>query len=159
MSVAPDVAYGRSDRAQRIAELERRLVDELKPLARAAYNLRWSWVRRGGLVFSEIDPHRWRLAGRNPVRFLFELTHDRQLDAITRPEIVEQVRWLARELDTEPVRRQAPGAQFDGSVAYFSAEFGVHTSLPGYSGGLGVLAGDVLKEASDRGLGMIGVEQ
>ena len=72
MTAALDFTGGRSDRAKRIAELERRLVDELKPLARVAYNLRWSWIRRGGLVFAEIDPHRWRLAGRNPVRFLFE---------------------------------------------------------------------------------------
>ena len=149
--------FGRSDRAQRIAELERRLVDPLKPLARVAYNLRWSWIRRGGLVFAEIDPHRWRLAARNPVRFLFELNYDRQLVVAQDANIVQRVNWLAHELDSPPARRRSPGAEFDGTVAYFSAEFGVHTSLPGYSGGLGVLAGDVLKEASDRGLSMVGI--
>ena len=157
MTPDPDMTFGRSDRATRIAELERRLVDELKPLARVAYNLRWSWIRRGGLVFAEIDPHRWRLASRNPVRFLFELNYDRQLVVAQDPNIVQRVNWLAQELDSPPARRRSPGAEFDGTVAYFSAEFGVHTSLPGYSGGLGVLAGDVLKEASDRGLPMIGV--
>ena len=75
MTLASDVTYGRSDRGKRIAELERRLVDELKPLARIAYDLRWSWIRRGGLVFAEIDPHRWRLTGRNPVKFLFGLNY------------------------------------------------------------------------------------
>jgi starch phosphorylase len=154
---AADLTYGRSDRAKRVAELERRLVDELKPLARVAYDLRWSWIRRGGLVFSEIDLHRWRLAGRNPVRFLYELTYDRQAAAVAKPGLVEQVNWLADVLASEPVRRRGDNAQFDGSIAYFSAEFGVHASLPGYSGGLGVLAGDVLKEASDRGLDMVGV--
>ena len=153
----PDVTYGRSDRAARIEELQRRLVDELDPLASVAYDLRWSWIRGGGSVFAAIDAHRWRLAGRNPVKFLFELTHDRQVAAAARPEVVEGVRWLVGEMDAEPIRRQAPGATFEGSVAYFSAEFGVHASLPGYSGGLGVLAGDVLKEASDRGLRMVGV--
>jgi starch phosphorylase len=152
-----DVTYGRSDRAKRIAELERRLVDELKPLAKVAYDLRWSWIRRGGLVFAEIDPHRWRLTGRNPVKFLFGLHYDRQLAVAADPNIVQRVNWLAHELDSPPARRQAPGPAYDGSVAYFSAEFGVHVSLPGYSGGLGVLAGDVLKEASDRGMQMVGV--
>jgi starch phosphorylase len=152
-----DVTYGRSDRAKRIAELERRLVDELKPLARVAYNLRWSWIRRGGLVFAEIDPHRWRLTGRNPVKFLWGLHYDRQLAVAADSNIVQRVNWLAHELDSPPARRQAPGPAYDGTVAYFSAEFGVHASLPGYSGGLGVLAGDVLKEASDRGLQMVGV--
>src|SRR3954471_11240268 len=146
-----------TDRGKRIAELERRLVGELKPLARVAYDLRWSWIRRGGLVFAEIDPHRWRLAGRNPVRFLHELTHERQLAAAQELNVVQRVNWLAPELDSPPARRLAPGPEFDGTVAYFSAEFGVHTSLPGYSGGLGVLAGDVLKEASDRGLPIIAV--
>jgi starch phosphorylase len=151
------VTYGRSDRAKRITELERRLYDELKPLARVAYDLRWSWIRRGGQVFSDIDVHRWRLAGRNPVRFLFELPFERQAAASSNPEIVDQVQWLANVLETEPVRRRGMNANFHGTVAYFSAEFGVHASLPGYSGGLGVLAGDVLKEASDRGLDMVGV--
>jgi starch phosphorylase len=108
-------------------------------------------------VFAEIDPHRWRLAGRNPVRFLFELNYDRQLVVAQDANIVQRVNWLAHELDSPPARRLAPGAEYDGTVAYFSAEFGVHTSLPGYSGGLGVLAGDVLKEASDRGLAMVGI--
>ena len=96
VSEAPDPTFGRSDRAKRIAELERRLVDPLKPLARVAYNLRWSWIRRGGLVFAEIDPHRWRLAGRNPVRFLFELNYDRQLVVAQDPNIVQRVNWLAQ---------------------------------------------------------------
>ena len=115
-------------------------------------------MRRGGLVFSEIDPHRWRLAGRNPVQVPLR-AHARAPARGRRParDRASGWNWLARELVADPARRQAPGAEFDGSVAYFSAEFGVHSSLPGYSGGLGVLAGDVLKEASDRGLRMVGV--
>jgi starch phosphorylase len=92
-------------------------------------------------VFSELDAHRWRLAGRNPVRFLHELTFDRQMSVASRPEIVEQVNWLAGVLDSEPVRRRGSNARFDGTVAYFSAEFGVHASMPGYSGGLGSFPG------------------
>ena len=72
-------------------------------------------------------------------------------------ELVKRIKWLAEEAVVKTVRRVEPEAAFGGSVAYFSAEFGVHASLPGYSGGLGVLAGDFLKEASDRGLRMVGV--
>jgi starch phosphorylase len=157
MSVDTDVTHGKNDRYGRVRELQRRLVPELEPLAGVAYNLRWSWIRGGSSVFVAIDPHRWRLAGRNPVKFLFELTHDRQEAAASRQEVVEGIQWLVEQMATEPVRRQSPGPQFEGSIAYFSAEFGVHSSLPGYSGGLGVLAGDVLKEAADRGLRMVGV--
>jgi glycogen phosphorylase len=152
-----ELGFGRSDRAKRVEELQRRLVPELDPLATVAYDLRWSWIRGGPAVFAAIDPHRWRLAGRNAVRFLFELTYEEQMTAIAKPGVVDKVNWLVSEMSSEPARRQAPGAVFDGTVAYFSAEFGVHVSMPGYSGGLGVLAGDVLKEAADRGLGMIGI--
>ena len=87
------------------------------------------------------------------MRFLFELNYDRQLAVAQPTRTSSSASTGSRTSSTRrPARRLAPGAEFDGTVAYFSAEFGVHTSLPGYSGGLGVLAGDVLKEASDRGL-------
>jgi starch phosphorylase len=152
-----DFTYGRSDRAARIWELERRLVRTLDPLASVAYNLRWSWIRGGSSVFAEIDPHRWTLARENPVKFLFELPHDRQIATAHRHDLIEKVDWLAGELAGDPAGGREGAVAFDGSVAYFSAEFGLHASMPGYSGGLGVLAGDVLKEASDRGLRMIGI--
>jgi hypothetical protein len=112
-----ELGFGHSDRAKRIDELQRRLVPELDPLANVAYDLRWSWIRGGPAVFAAIDPHRWRLAGRNAVRFLFELTYEEQMTAIAQPGVVDKVKWLVSELATPPVRRQAPGAEFDGQVA------------------------------------------
>jgi glycogen phosphorylase len=144
-----------TDVGARIEELEGHLVPELRPLASVAYNYRWSWVRDGAAVFAAIDPHHWRLVSANPVRFLFELSRDRQDAAAAGPELVERIRALAGEAGTD-TPGDPPGAAA-GPVAFFCAEFGVDSSLPIYSGGLGVLAGDFLKEASDRALPMIGI--
>jgi len=142
-----------TDVALRIEELEDRLVPELRPLARVAYNYRWSWTRDGSATFAAIDAHRWRLVGQNPVEFLFELSRERQHAAAQRSDVVEAVERLAQD-----VAAGIDGPDPDGApIAFFCAEFGVHTSLPIYSGGLGVLAGDFLKEASDRELPMIGI--
>jgi starch phosphorylase len=151
---APALAAAGSDVASRIEELEGRLVPALRPLATVAYDYRWSWTRGGPEVFASIDPHRWRLVSENPVRFLFGLASERQRAAEANPQLADQVRRLADELaaDLAP-----PPESTDGPVAFFCAEFGLHVSLPIYSGGLGVLAGDFLKEASDRGLPMVGI--
>jgi starch phosphorylase len=145
-----------SDVASRIEELEARLVPELRPLAGIAYDYRWSWTRGGPSVFERIDPLRWRLVRENPVRFLSELSRERQLAASRMPEVAEQVRRLARELASQPDGAR-PDDAVGGPVAFFCAEFGLHQSLPIYAGGLGVLAGDFLKEASDRALPLIGI--
>jgi glycogen phosphorylase len=144
-----------TDVAARIDELEAHLLPELRPLADVAYNYRWSWAEDGPALFAAIDRHRWRLAGENPVQFLLELSRERQQAAAADPALVERVARLAQEVAVESVPRR--NGRLDGPVAFFCAEFGVHASLPIYSGGLGVLAGDFLKEASDRALPMIGV--
>ena len=147
----------RTDVAARIDELEGHLLPELRPLAAVAYNFRWSWVRGGSAVFAGLDPHRWRLAEANPVRFLIELSRERQRAAAAQPAVVEAIERLADEVASSV----APPEQQDGDpaarVAFFCAEFGFHASLAIYSGGLGVLAGDLLKEASDRALPLLGI--
>jgi starch phosphorylase len=136
-----------------MAELEDRLVPELKPLAAVAYNYSWSWLPDGEAAFAAIAPHHWRLADQNPVRFLLELPRDRQHAVAADPSIVEGVQRL-----TAGVAAVADTPRDDAApIAFFCAEFGVHASLPIYSGGLGVLAGDFLKEASDQGPPLIGM--
>jgi glycogen phosphorylase len=144
-----------TDVVHRIEELEDRLVPELRPLARVAYNYRWSWIREGDRVFAAIDPHRWRLAAQNPVEFLFELSRERQRAAAAQPSLVDDVQRLAQQVESDVALPE--GEPSRAPIAFFCAEFGVHASLPIYSGGLGVLAGDFLKEASDRALPMIGI--
>ena len=121
------------------------LPDELRPLASVAYNYRWSWRPLGPAVFERIDPARWSRCGHNPVRLLSEAPSAALRRAAADSELVADAHALAENA--------APAAASSAPVAFMCAEFGVHESLPIYSGGLGILAGDVLKEASDLGGG------
>ena len=139
------------------AALAARVPAELAPLARLAYKYRWAWEPGGEQVFRDLDPHGWERSGRNPVRQLDDLALDRAERAAGDPELRERIEALAAAVDDDLARpaRTLPGV--DGPVAFFCAEFGIHASLPIYSGGLGVLAGDVLKEASDLAYPFVGI--
>jgi starch phosphorylase len=152
------VHAGSSDLAAAAAALASRLPEPLAPLAGIAYNYRWSWTPGGPELLASIDPQRWRLCAGNPVRLLGEVRPERLAalagDAAFLARLGELRATLAAALDaplaTEPVSAERP-------AAFLCAEYAVHTSLPVYSGGLGVLAGDILKEASDRGLPLVAV--
>ncbi len=146
-----------ADLTRRIGVLSDRLTDGLKPLAEVAYNYRWSWLPEGTAVFRAISDHRWQLSGQNPVRFLNDLWPTTQARVEGDPELLARIEALAETVAADLGRpdRFRPGIA--GPVAFFSAEFGFHVSMPIYSGGLGVLAGDFLKEASDQALPMIGI--
>ena len=138
--------------------LARRLPDQLAPLARLAYNYRWSWLPGGPELFASIDPQRWELCLNNPVRLLEE-AHEGSLEAAAgRGELVEAA-GMADALVREERSSQAAAAELGtgGPLAFFCAEYGIHRSLPVYSGGLGALAGDLVKEASDRALPFVAV--
>jgi len=150
-------APGEADLAARVNDLAKRLSDGLKPLAPIAYNYVWSWLRDGEAVFRDINPHRWGLAGANPVKFLGDLWPSTQDAAERNPELLERIAALSEEVSGYLDRPDRPRPGVDGLVAFFCAEFGVHSSLPIYSGGLGVLAGDILKEASDQALPLVGI--
>ena len=137
------------------ADLAEHLPDGLKPLASVAYNYRWSWLPGGEAVFREINPHRWELAGGNPVKFLSDLWPSTRAHAESDPTLKARVRTFAEQVAADLARPLAPHPSIPGPVAYMCAEYGIHASLPIYSGGLGVLAGDTLKEASDRGLELV----
>ena len=130
----------------------------LAPLARVAYNYSWVWNSDGEQVFRDIDPHRWRLCRQNPVRFLQEASEESMERAAGNLALVARVEALRDALELDLGRPpSADGIDPAHPVAYFSAEFGLHRSMPIYSGGLGALAGDVIKEASDRALPMVGI--
>jgi len=149
---------GDHDIERAVAELEEGLPARLRPLARVAYDYRWSWAADGPAVFAAIDPGRWERAGGNPRRLLTE-THRSVLERAARDAaLVERVERLAAELAADRARPWRAGAASpERPVAFCCAEFGVHGSLPIYSGGLGVLAGDILKEASDLAVPMVGI--
>jgi starch phosphorylase len=149
---------GRRDIERAVIDLSERLPEPLRPLARIAYNYRWSWLPHGHALFRDMDPAIWRRSDCNP-RYIIEATTPQRLQALThQPSYIERVQAAAEALDAElnrpPVDSPIPGAH---PVAYLCSEFAIHCSLPLYGGGLGVLAGDVLKAASDLALPMVGV--
>lgn len=149
---------GDHDIERAIVELEIFLPEPLRPLARIAYDYRWSWSADGAAMFEAIDPERWARTGHNPRRLLTE-TQRSMLERVGAD--VGFVGWLNRlsiELEVDRARLWQGGVvSAEHPVAFCCSEFGVHGSLPIYSGGLGILAGDILKEASDIALPMVGV--
>jgi len=152
----PRTIAGAADLAARAADLANQLPEALKPLASIAYNYRWSWLPGAEDVFREVNPHRWELSGANPVRFLSDLWPSTRAHADRDAALKERVRRLADAVASDLAQPLAPSPA-DGPIAYLCAEYGVHSSLAIYSGGLGVLAGDTLKEASDQGLPVVAV--
>jgi starch phosphorylase len=128
------------------------LPDPLGRLVDLAYNLWWTWHRPARQLFERIHPPRWARY-RNPVAQLM-MSRQRHLWTLAEDaDFLTDMEEVLAEFDADMAR---PG--LDGPpVAYVSAEYGLHESLPVYSGGLGVLSGDHLKEASDMGLPLVGV--
>ncbi|MCZ8513785.1 alpha-glucan family phosphorylase [Paenibacillus filicis] len=130
-------------------------------LAELSCNLWYSWNESALALFARIDPKRWDQVQHNPVRLLTEAEPDRLQDLAQDEDFLRHYEevlssWEAYRKEPSWFERNYP--QHTGNViAYFSAEFGFHESLPIYSGGLGVLAGDHCKSASDLGLPLVGV--
>ena len=139
------------------------LPERIKLLEPLAYNLWWSWNPEARYLFRRIDRFIWERVGENPVLFLYRVDAERLKWASFDVEFLKaydavMTRFQAYlEANGQTwVSRNAPDLA-KKTVAYFSAEFGLYRSLPIYSGGLGVLAGDHIKEASDLGLPLVAV--
>jgi glycogen phosphorylase len=150
-------------RALRRFTVRAHLPDRLAALERLSINLRWSWDRATQGLFEAIDPELWKQVGCDPVALLGQVTPKR-LDELALDEpFLRRLDELAADLDdylTRPLWYQhqaGEGAELPNGIAYFSMEFGVAEVLPNYSGGLGILAGDHLKAASDLGLPLMAV--
>ncbi len=129
-----------------------------------AYNLWWSWHPEARALYSSLDPELWERVGHNPVQFLSEVEPYRLERAAESTEYLQQYDSVIKDFDhyTHPRPDETWFSStypelVDKTIAYFSAEFGLHESLPIYSGGLGILSGDHCKEASDLGLPFVGV--
>ena len=135
----------------------------LAPLQTLATNLRWSWHPPTQDLFASLDPQAWERAGHDPVRLLGEIPAGRFAELAEDAETVVTVRELADELEGYLAgprwyqNERVDDPSLPSAIAYFSMEFGVSEVLPNYSGGLGVLAGDHLKAASDLGVPLIAV--
>jgi starch phosphorylase len=135
------------------------LPEPLAALGELALNLRWSWHPPTRDLFFGIDEERWAAAAGDPVRLLGMLSPEELARLAADTEFVARVRAAADDLHayltTPGWYRSVPDAP--AAVAYFSPEFGIAATLPQYSGGLGILAGDHLKAASDLGVPIVGV--
>src|SRR5687767_11479437 len=138
------------------------LPDHLHRLHELALDLWWSWDDRARQVFRRLDYTLWRATAHNPVRMLQQITPERLANAAADPEFLRAYNEAIFGLDqartvAHPWWRERTSILGGGTIAYFSAEFALHQSLPIYAGGLGVLAGDHCKEAADLGLPFVGV--
>jgi glycogen phosphorylase len=136
------------------------LPEPIAALGELASNLRWSWHRPTQALFASIDPQRWAATRHDPMKLLGALSPE-ELDALAAgPDFVARVGEAAADLRdylTQPRWYQRLSGEVPRTIAYFSPEFGITEVLPQYSGGLGILAGDHLKSASDLGVPIVGV--
>ena len=127
---------------------------QLKPLDEMARNLWWVWNSEGKSLFRDLNPDLWRSTGENPVMLLQQLTSERIDEILADKVLMDRIAHVyskMREYLAKPMRKDVP------SVSYFSMEYGLCNCLKIYSGGLGVLAGDYIKEASDSCVDMTAV--
>ncbi len=127
-----------------------------------AMNLHWTWSPEAQRLFAAVDPALWRSTNHNPIRILEALRSERrealECDETIRAQLEVCERELKQYLKTRPwFERTARGRDRRLKVAYFCSEYALHESLPQYAGGLGVLAGDHLKSASDLGVPLVGI--
>jgi starch phosphorylase len=152
--VAPVVSEARA--------LDRFIAPVQERLWALARNLWWSWDNDSAALFRDLDPLRWRQLNHSPVSLLNEYPLDKLEARAAELILHSRINYAYRRLREYQDAERTWGARHAGvlrprPVAYFSAEFGVHESLPVYSGGLGVLAGDHIKSASDLGIPLVGV--
>lgn len=138
------------------------LPPRLAGLAQIARNLSWSWHRDARALYRGIDERLWHAVKHNPLRFLREVSAERLEAAAGDQRVVDRyaeiMRWSRHEQTTQGTWFAKAWPELRGkTIAYFCAEFGLHASVPIYSGGLGILAGDHCKAASDLGVPLVGV--
>jgi len=167
---AKESTYYKKERIEKLPETEQVLMDthplwrrvlvqqhipeQLRPLEELSRNLWWSWTQDAIDLFASIDPDLWEKVGENPLDLLERLPYD-TLTTLEKDngfiERMQKVHDSFKEYMDQPPLEKMP------SIAYFSMEYGLHNSLKTFSGGLGLLAGDYLKEASDYNIPMTGV--
>jgi len=131
-----------------------KIPEELQRLEELAYNLVWTWEPAIAKLFQRLDPRLWEASNKNPVWMLAHIPQEALEQAARDPRFVAMYRRACERYDAYMAR---PQVDSDMLVAYFSMEFGLASCLPMYSGGLGLLAGDHLKAASDMGVNLVGV--
>ncbi|HXT64295.1 MAG TPA: alpha-glucan family phosphorylase [Pyrinomonadaceae bacterium] len=159
--MTPDIENDiQSESAVRARELPTTLIK----LEKVAWNYWWSWAPDGPEIFRDLDPGLWQQCEQNPKALLAQISDLQLTQMAADPAFADRVEQLAQRFhaylsDTRawPGLKLAERVTPQTPVAYFCAEYGVHSSLPLYSGGLGILAGDHLKSSSDLSLPLVAV--
>src|SRR5213083_2850130 len=137
------------------------LPDRLRPLQTLAYNLWWCWNAEAVALFRRVNPDLFEALDHSPIRLLGATEQSRYEELENDDGFLAHMGRVEESLDHYLAAPTWFGENFEADaaarIAYFSAEFGIHESIPVYSGGLGVLAGDHLKAASDLGIPLVGV--
>jgi phosphorylase/glycogen(starch) synthase len=165
-----ELVYYEKERIEKLPETEQALVDihpfwrrvlvqqnipeKLKPLEELSRNLWWSWTQDAIDLFSSIDPEMWTEVHENPVELLEQLPYDTLTELETDQSFIERLQKVYGDFTAYMAEKPKEGLP---GISYFSMEYGIHNSLKTFSGGLGLLAGDYLKEASDYNLPLVGV--
>jgi glycogen phosphorylase len=144
---------------QEILELVPKRIGRLPELAK---NLWWSWDEDGRQIFRSLDYELWRTSGHNPVKQLRDIDPLKLENAAKDPAFLDLYDSVMLKFDNYMSSRKdwcgkTPYNDVEGQIAYFSAEYAIHNSLPIYAGGLGVLAGDICKQSSDIGIPLVAV--
>ena len=138
-----------------------KLPEQLRPLQTLAWNLYWNKDLEINTLFRHLDPVLWETSGQNPLSMLYFLQEQQLVNAANDLEYIGLVNRIWNEYQTyqEMHSTWSQNQHLDSKrvIAFFSAEFGITEILPIYAGGLGLLAGDYLKSASDLGLSLVGV--
>jgi len=150
------------DRAKVNQPARPKLPKRIGRLDELAHNLWWSWHPQARDLFRILDYPLWRTSGHNPVKLLRDINPGKMKSAACDPAFLTLYDFVMAAFDADMSAQDTWFAtkhhdSLTGPVAYFSMEFAIHNSLPIYAGGLGILAGDICKEASDLGLPLVGV--
>lgn len=148
-------------RPLRTFTIEPSLPENLLPLMRIAHNVWWSWNGDAQALFRRMDTEDWEVSNHNPVAMLGRISQQRLIELSQDDGFLAHMQRVEKNLDDYIEKQGWWGKTYGGDrtpqIAYFSAEFGITECLPIYSGGLGVLAGDHLKSASELDIPLVGV--
>ena len=134
----------------------------LEPLREMSFNLWWTWEPAARRLFRQLDPELWNRTNHNPVRML-QLSRQSRLEELAQDKnFLRELKQVFHDFEKylgrhDTYGKTGLGAEIKNPIAYFSAEFGFHESIPNYSGGLGILAGDHCKSASDLDLNFVAI--
>ena len=151
-----------ADHYDRLAEKFPHVPERLSGLVDLAYNLWWSWHPEARVLFKQIDQQAWKKSVHNPVKMLQDIPAEFFDSLLSNPEYLRRYDIIMNRFYQYMTNRNGWFSEHykkrrSLTIAYFSAEYGLHHSLPFYAGGLGFLAGDHLKECSDLGIPLVAV--